>query len=156
IEVGVKFRADVPGVISGLRFYKGPANTGTHIGNLWSANGELLATATFTGESASGWQQVNFSTPLTISAGVTYVASYYAPTGGYSANSGFFAAAGVNSGQLHALANGVDGSNGLYRYGAGGGFPTNSYNANNYWVDVVYTPNPSVIPTVTAHSPASG
>src|SRR5262249_43225966 len=65
IEVGVKFRADVPGVISGLRFYKGPANTGTHIGNLWSANGELLATATFTGESASGWQQVNFSTPVT-------------------------------------------------------------------------------------------
>ena len=49
------------GYISGVRFYKGTTNTGVHIGNLWTTSGTLLATATFTNESASGWQQVNFS-----------------------------------------------------------------------------------------------
>src|SRR2546428_13799565 len=63
IEVGVKFSADRAGYITGLRFYKGSTNTGTHIGNLWSSTGTLLATATFSGETASGWQQVNLSSP---------------------------------------------------------------------------------------------
>src|SRR4029077_4721782 len=54
VELGVKFRSDVAGHITGIRFYKGPGNTGTHVGNLWSAGGTKLATVTFTGESASG------------------------------------------------------------------------------------------------------
>ena len=45
---------------------------------------------------------------------------------------------GVDSGVLHALANEVDGGNGVYRYGDGGGFPTNTYNAGNYWVDIAF------------------
>ena len=57
VELGVKFRASVDGSIVGIRFYKGPQNTGTHVGKLWSASGTLLATATFTGETASGWQE---------------------------------------------------------------------------------------------------
>ena len=60
MELGVKFRSDVAGTITGIRFYKAAANTGTHIANLWSNTGANLATATFSGESASGWQQVNF------------------------------------------------------------------------------------------------
>ena len=39
VEVGVKFRVDVDGFITGIRFYKGTGNTGTHIGSLWSAGG---------------------------------------------------------------------------------------------------------------------
>ena len=66
VEVGVQFRSDVPGSITGIRFYKAIANTGTHLGHLWSTTGTLLASATFTGESASGWQQVNFATPVSI------------------------------------------------------------------------------------------
>ena len=34
LEIGVKFTADQPGLITGVRFYKGAGNTGTHIGNL--------------------------------------------------------------------------------------------------------------------------
>src|SRR5438046_4885409 len=60
VELGVTFRADSNGYITGIRFYKSTGNTGTHVGNLWSSGGALLASATFTGESASGWQQVNF------------------------------------------------------------------------------------------------
>src|SRR5262249_54368607 len=32
VEVGVKFRSDVAGYITGIRFYKGSTNTGTHVG----------------------------------------------------------------------------------------------------------------------------
>jgi hypothetical protein len=46
----------------------------------------------------------------------------------------------VDNGPLHALANGVSGGNAVFRYGAGGGFPTDSYNSGNYWVDVVFNP----------------
>ena len=77
VELGVKFQAATTGTITGIRFYKGPQNTGTHVADLWSATGNLLATATFTNETASGWQQVNFSNPVAITAGTTYVASYH-------------------------------------------------------------------------------
>ena len=84
MELGVKFTADFNGSILGVRFYKSAGNVGTHVGNLWTATGSLLGTATFTNESASGWQQVVFGTPVPVTAGTTYVASYYAPNGHYA------------------------------------------------------------------------
>ena len=42
--------------------------------------GPSLATVTFTNESATGWQQATFSSPVPITAGTIYVASYFAPT----------------------------------------------------------------------------
>ena len=94
VELGVKFRSDVAGTITGIRFYKASANTGTHVGNLWSSTGTKLATATFTNETASGWQQVNFATPVAITANTVYVASYHANTGHYSADVNGFATEG--------------------------------------------------------------
>ena len=120
VELGMKFRADTNGFITALRFYKDSANTGTHVGNLWSANGQLLATGTFTNETASGWQQLNFATPVAIKAGTIYVASYHTNVGNYSSTQNYFTTLGVDSGPLHALANGVSGGNGLYLYGAVG------------------------------------
>ncbi|GAA2895252.1 hypothetical protein GCM10010517_59970 [Streptosporangium fragile] len=140
VELGVKFQATSPGHISGIRFYKGPQNTGTHIGNLWTASGQLLATATFTGETASGWQQVNFSSPVPVSSDTTYVASYYAPAGNYSITRPYFTR-NYGSGALTALSSGSSGGNGVYRYGASSGFPTASFKSTNYWVDVVFTPS---------------
>lgn len=139
VELGVKFRADVDGYVSGIRFYKSYSNQGTHQGNLWTSTGTLLATATFVNESTTGWQQVIFSQPVAVKANTTYVASYFAPKGHYSADSGFFTSQGVDAPPLHALQNGVDGANGLYGYSATSAFPTSSYNAANYWVDVIYS-----------------
>ncbi len=136
VELGVKFTADADGLITGLRFYKGLQNTGPHVADLWSSDGTLLATATFTGETASGWQQVNFATPVSITAGATYVASYHT-SGNYSADSNYFANP-VVSGDLTAPTAG----NGVYAYGANDTFPTNNYNSANYWVDIVYTKSP--------------
>jgi hypothetical protein len=41
VELGVKFQSSVAGTITAIRFYKGPQNTGTHVGNLWSAAGHV-------------------------------------------------------------------------------------------------------------------
>src|SRR5262249_2397992 len=84
VELGVKFQSETSGFITGIRFYKGAGNTGTHIGNLWSSTGSLMATAAFTGESSTGWQQVTFASPVAVAANTTYVASYFAPLGHYS------------------------------------------------------------------------
>jgi hypothetical protein len=140
VEVGVKFRSDVAGSVTGVRFYKGSGNTGTHIGHLWTAGGTLLATATFTGETGSGWQQATFPAAVPINAGSTYVISYFAPNGHYAADAGYFAITGHDSTPLHALASGVDGLNGVYRYGpAGSGVPALSWQSANYWVDLLFT-----------------
>jgi hypothetical protein len=43
VELGVKFRSDTAGYITGIRFYKASTNTGTHVGNLWTSTGTRLA-----------------------------------------------------------------------------------------------------------------
>ena len=134
----MKFQSSVAGNVTGLRFYKGSQNTGLHVGSLWTSGGTLLARATFTNETASGWQEVTFSTPVAISASTTYVASYHTSAGYYSFDAGYFNQS-LNNPPLQALASGVSGGNGVYVYGAGG-FPTQTYEAANYWVDVVFTP----------------
>jgi hypothetical protein len=139
VEVGVKFRADSNGTVTGLRFYKAKTNVGTHVGHIWSKAGVLLGSATFTGETASGWQQVNFANPIAVTANTTYIASYFAPSGHYSDTSNAFANAGIDAAPLHALANGDDGGDGVYRYSTTG-FPTSSFQSTNYWVDIVFTP----------------
>ena len=156
VELGVKFRPTVNGYICGVRFYKGTGNSGTHVGKLWSSTGILLASATFTNETASGWQQVDFASPVAVTANSVYVASYHAPVGRYAVNSNYFSA-GVTNGPLYALSNSESGGNGVFLYGSGG-FPTNTYQSTNYWVDVVFTTSTgpdTTPPTVTATLPAS-
>ncbi|MCA6117922.1 DUF4082 domain-containing protein [Bradyrhizobium sp. WSM 1738] len=138
VELGLKFQASSNGDVTGLRFYKGPSNTGTHVAHLWTSTGTLLATATFTNETASGWQQVDFATPVTITAGTTYVASYHT-SGNYAADPGLFNSA-VSNGPLTAPSSATSGGNGVYAYGSGALFPTNTYNSTSYGVDVLFRP----------------
>ena len=153
VTVGVKFTSESFGTITGIRFYKSAANTGTHVGSLWSAAGTLLASATFSGESASGWQQVTFSTPVDVFPNTTYVAGYFAPEGHYAASIDYFntpAPTGghiMNSPPLHALGGTnppVEGlyssANGVFSYGGTSNFPVSSFNGTNYWVDPVFSP----------------
>ncbi|WP_141616903.1 DUF4082 domain-containing protein [Myxococcus sp. CA010] len=150
VELGVKFQSDIEGDILGIRFYKGPANTGTHVGSLWSAAGARLAFATFTSETATGWQEVMFSTPVRINANTTYVASYHAPGGAYGFTSAGLAST-VDAPPLHALAGATSGGNGVFTYGAAGSFPSTSFGDSNYWVDVVFRPaEPVTLWPVTA------
>jgi hypothetical protein len=139
-EVGVRFRPMVDGRITGLRFYKGPGNTGTHTGSLWTTTGQRLGTLTFGGETATGWQTAAFGSPIAVSAGVVYVASYHTDTGHYAADEWFFATAGVRSWPLELLADWTaGGNNGLFRTGRSR-FPNRTSRSTNYWVDVVFQP----------------
>jgi uncharacterized protein DUF4082/Big-like domain-containing protein len=149
VEVGVRFSADQDGFITGLRYYKRAGSQGTHVGHLWAGNGTLLATATFIGESLSGWQHVALTTPIAVSKNATYVASYFAPTGAYAAEVGFFAAP-FDAAPLHA----PSAVNGVFVYG--GGMPSESFNNTNYWADVVFAPTDTTPPAVTAVVPADG
>jgi hypothetical protein len=138
VNLGMKFRPTVNGRVTGARFYKASTNTGTHTAYLWTNGGTLLASATFSGETASGWQQVSFATPVNVTANTTYVISYHAPNGNYSADQSFFTN-NVDRAPLQGPSSASSGGNGVYRYGAAGLFPNNTYNATNYWVDVVFT-----------------
>ena len=138
VELGVKFRTDAAGSITGIRFYKSSQNTGTHVGRLWTATGTLLGSVTFTGETSSGWQTAKFAGPVPVSANTTYIASYSAPNGHYADDAGYFSGRSVDSPPLHALRSGVDGPNGVW--GDAGTFPTNNYVDSNYWVDVLFMP----------------
>ena len=83
-NIGVQFKASQNGTISGIRFYKEPDDTGTHTGTLWTSGGTQLATGTFTSEPTQGWAELDFSTPVSVTAGTTYVASYQTQTGHYA------------------------------------------------------------------------
>ena len=153
VNVGVKVTPTQPGFISGVRFYKAVANTGTHVGSLWSSTGTLLATGTFTNETASGWQQLNFSQPVQVRANTTYIASYHAPNGHYSADENYFSS---QSAGLAPIVAPESATNGVYVYGSGNAFPSQSFKSTNYWVDVVMTTAgvSNTPPSVTTESPA--
>ncbi len=141
VEVGVRFRSDRDGFVRGVRFWKNDTtNGGTHVGNLWSNAGANLRTVTFTGETASGWQEARFPAgqEVPITAGTLVVASVHMPQGRYAATAGYFAGHGADNAPLHAPQDGAGGfANGVYSYGAGG-FPTSTFSSANYWVDVVF------------------
>jgi hypothetical protein len=60
--------------------------------------------------------------------------------GQYSVTGGAFSSAGVDNAPLHALSNTAGNGNGVFVYG-GSGFPNQSFNSGNYWVDVVFKTN---------------
>jgi hypothetical protein len=153
VELGVLFESAVNGTVNGIRFYKSANNTGTHVGNLWSSSGTLLSSATFSNETASGWQQVNFSMPVAITANTAYVASYHATVGHYSDDEDYFVSAGVNSPPLEALQNEASAPNGVFAYGTNSTFPSAGFNSSNYWVDVAFVPSATL--TSIAITPAN-
>jgi hypothetical protein len=133
VTLGLKFYSEVSGSVTGVRFYKGTRNTGTHVGTLWAASGAKLASVTFSGETASGWQQANFSSPIAITANTTYVISYSAPYGAH-AHDQYYSWSTLSARPLHVAGS----SPGVFTYGSGVLFPSSAWNSSNYWVDVVF------------------
>ncbi len=75
-EQSTMFSSAIAGKITHIRFYKASGESTGHYGRIWSDSGTLLRQQQFINESASGWQEVQLSTPLTISPGVVYRVSY--------------------------------------------------------------------------------
>ena len=140
VEIGVRFRSNVPGTIQALRFYRGTGNASGYVARLWTGTGTLLAQVPVNDGRVPGWQEVALPTPVAISANTLYVASYHTSNGRFARDPSGLASA-VTSGNLTAPASASVGGNGVYAYGAGG-FPSGSYKDTNYWVDVRFVPAP--------------
>jgi hypothetical protein len=140
VELGVKFQTSRAGAVTAFRFFKGSKNLGVHVGHLWTSDGTLMASATFTNETASGWQQVDLASPVQLNPGVVYVVSYHT-SGFYAADPNYFRGAKV-SGPLTVGSSLSAGGNGIFAYGSSGAFPSDSYRATNYWVDLVFRQYP--------------
>jgi Domain of unknown function (DUF4082)/Fibronectin type III domain len=154
-EVGVKFTSSVSGLVTGARFYKQTWMGGyLHVGHLWSSAGALLASATFTNESASGWQQVTFSSPVAIQANAVYIVSFSTGGGYFGITTSFFTKGGVSSGPLQALPGNVTGGDGVYGTRAGA-FPNVNGGGMNFWADVAFTPSSSGSSTAKAFPAAT-
>ena len=138
VELGVSFTPSVAGQVTAIRFYKGPGNSGQHIGHLWAPDRTVLAQVPFSSESAGGWQVATLTTPITLVPGQQYVVSYLAPQGRYSYTSGYFSQP-KTSGPLTA---GVA-DNGRFVYASTGGYPDASWGGSNYFVDLVYSVTPT-------------
>ncbi len=135
VELGFRFTPTSDGLVKGVRFFKSESNTGTHVGNLWDADGNLLATVTFANETATGWQEARFASAVEVSANTEYVVSYHAPVGHYAyTHEGF--ADGYDAQPLVVPTGG-----GVYKYGATSAFPNEVYLNSDYGVDVLYTPS---------------
>ncbi|MDV8146289.1 DUF4082 domain-containing protein [Arthrobacter sp. B10-11] len=153
-ELGMKVTPSVDGFITGVRFYKSTANTGTHTGSLWNASGQRLATATFTSETASGWQKVQFNQPVAVTAGQKYTVSYTAPKGHYATKEYQWSSFGFTEPPL-TVAGGF-GSEPAGVYGSPDAFPQNSFGNGNYFVDAVFDTVDSTPLTASGQWPLGG
>ena len=134
-EMGMKFQSTVAGNITAIRYWQTSNESGSHIGRIWDAAGNELATSTFDDPAPGtvpGWQQQTLMSPLAIQPNTTYVVSvninsYYPATVGGLANP-------VINNELSSVA---DGANGVY-VSPPGNFPNISFNNTNYFCDVVF------------------
>lgn len=138
VEVGTEFTSASDGMITAVRFYQGPDNTGSDNATLWASDGTKIATVPIP-PGPSGWREIRLADPIPVEADRRYVVSYRASKGHYSADSETFAGGRtVKSGWLTAIG-GV--------FTAENGFPDQSSKGKNYYVDVVFQPSgPSLRP----------
>jgi hypothetical protein len=154
VELGVRFRSETDGYVTGIRFWKAAANRGMHFVNLWSeaskaatapiGGGRLLASATPLAESDAGWQTASFAVPVEIQAGVEYVASYHTATG-YAVDRGYFSGRSLHDPPLQAI-------DSVYRYGPTA-FPVQNALHANYWVEPVFLPTAAFTHTLWPDDP---
>lgn len=147
-ELGTKFQTSEPGAITKLRFYKAVGETGLHTGRLWSSDGNILASANYGNETASGWQEITLETPYNLSINTTYVVSvninhnYVATSKGLQSK--------VSNGPLST----VVGDNGVFAQPAGD-FPNNAWEDSNYFIDVVFVPTSTGLWDISSKSDKS-
>lgn len=158
IEVGFKFKVTQIGTLQAIRFYKGPAGSGTYTVNLWTNTGSNLSTASAVLGATGGWFQIDIP-DVVLLTNTVYVISYHTATGFYSVDNNYFP---VTPDQpdppfiIVSYANDPAGiGNGVYSYSATSTFPNNTpFNPANYWIDPVFQPTFPLPVTLTGFEAA--
>jgi hypothetical protein len=135
-ELGTRMRVSSAAQASKIRFWKAASEANTeHIGSIWDAAGNKLASVIFPATTTSGWQEAALSAPLTLQVGADYIVSVSIQS--HFAVSSLLRTQSLscNSGQLTAPFSTTSAPNGVY--GSKGNFPTQTYNGNFYFVDLV-------------------
>jgi hypothetical protein len=163
VTLGLKFWSTQAGTVAGIRFYRGRTNSNGYTVKLFTAGGSLLASARASTDTCAVpcWEQVNFASPLSLAANTTYIAAYYTSNGRYAGDN-YGLTNGKTTGPLTAPASSAVGGNGVYTYSTG--FPNQTYQNSNYYVDVAFTattPTPYLTlsfnppkPSISATAPA--
>lgn len=131
VELGLKFSPERSGSVTAVQYFQNRAASGVTSATLWTSSGDKLANVTFPASKREGWRTISLKTPVALTAGSSYVVSYHASNGSYAVTEGdLLARKSLNSFTL-------DRGAGVYKYGTEG-FPTSTYRASNYLVDIVY------------------
>jgi hypothetical protein len=159
----------VAGTITHVRFYSTLHPSGTYTGLVWhvdsadpnASGGTLLASKSVSsGITGGGWNTITLDTPVSVSTSTLYRIGLHSDAGLY-VNTGTFFTSSLTTGNITAPHNGDDpvglGSvfQGTFAVNASPTYPTTAFNANSYFIDVVFvaggaptgtTPNGLAIP----------
>jgi len=160
IVTGVTFTPAVDGTITGIRLFASTTVGGTYTGQLYlptsdddpagSGTGTLLGTKVFAGTvTSAAWNVITFDTPVPVTGGLTYRATVHNTEGRYVSTGSFpdfTNGVGLTNGNLHAIWNGepipaLAGdtlTQGVFAGSATPIYPSNTFSAGNYFVDVVF------------------
>lgn len=143
INAGVKFKVNGAPYVQGVSFYKGSGNTGVHVAHLYDMTTSTdLASETYTSETTSGWQSVDFSSVVQVNDAHNYMVWVSMPNGNYAVDG---APGGSNSFDEHGQFGASDdvvylpggSSTGVYAYSSDDTAVPNSTTGNNLWVSPI-------------------
>lgn len=167
--LGVQFSVASSGyTLTGIWFYSasGAASLPSTIG-LYAVSGTSLVhseTPSWSGAAGSGWVKATFASPPSLTSGAAYKGCVLdASPGGnwYSATSHYWdtgsGSSGITSGPDLSAPNNAGGSGGQDTLNTGStiAYPSSSFNAANYWVDVEVTPPSAALSVVTGSLPTA-
>jgi hypothetical protein len=124
VELGLRFAVDRPGSVNRLMVQRGTYGGEITI-RVWGPGGVLLHEQVEP-PSAGTYMYRTINPPVRVQPNVDYVISYYTPEGGYQSSEESY------TGTLFQAPFIVRPDAGVYRYGEGGGFPTNTWNHSSY------------------------
>jgi len=160
------------GQVTGIRFWAPATNTGTYTVGLWqvtaddspagSGAGTLLASGSVAAASvtANAYNTVPI-TPVSVDTLHAYRAGVHSSSGRIVATGAAYAGAGISNGNVTAIQSGADpvliGSllNGTFNEGPSLAYPSDAFNATDYFPDVEFTTTPPVDAVLAATAPAA-
>lgn len=149
LELGVKLSTNAATYVTQVKYYKAAASSAVHTAHVWDSTGTLLASETFTAETASGWQTVSLATPVLIAANTTFTVSVWSSDFYFHGDT--FPT--TTSGPLTVL-------NGVYEYGNASTYPAQVYTVispigSNYAIDLTVSATAPPAATSTTTPPTA-